>query len=51
MPFDDQMSGGRRREVGEEAVPRTLRVEAACPLEAWAHSSDAERDKVLGVLR
>jgi hypothetical protein len=51
MPLDDQMPGGRRREVGEKAVSRTLRVEAAYPLEAWAHRKDTERGKVFGVLR
>ena len=51
VPLDDQVPGGRRREVGEKAVPRTLRVEAAYPFEAWAHSDDAEGNEVLGVLR
>lgn len=51
MPVDDQMTAGRRREVGEKAVSRTLWVEAAYPFETWAHRNDAERGKVLGVLR
>ena len=51
MYVDDQVAGGRWREVGEEAVSRTLWIEAAYLFETWTHRHDAKRRKGLGVLR